>query len=188
MLNRLPGGKGDKLNPKDVDHNELKMGIKHEMEHTKSALTAQEIALDHLAENPKYYSDLNQAGIDEIERMQKLAGINELNISNPHVQIPEGWSEIELNDEDIKEDIIHWFFAPMNGHDEDHTDDVKIIERKDNKFVIETSYAFDETKYEPNKFGSINLALKRAYEIMKEISDDWDDEYNDDEEWEDEDD
>lgn len=101
MLNKLPGGKGDKLNPKYVDQNELKMGIKHEMEHTKSASIAQEIALDHLAENPKYYSDLNQSGIDEIERMQKLAGIqaNELGINNPN-KIEGDWVPFDNSSED----------------------------------------------------------------------------------------
>lgn len=178
MLNKLPGGKGDKLNPKDVDQNELKMGIKHEMEHTKSASIAQEIALDHLAENPKYYSDLNQSGIDEIERMQKLAGIqvNELGINNPNIQIPEGWSEIELDSEDIKEGIVHIFSAPMDGHDENHTDTIQITNSKDNKFIITTYYAFGNAIKEPIKYSSINLALKRAYEIMTEISDDWDNE------------
>lgn len=75
MLNKLPGGKGDNLNPKDVNPNELKIGIKHEMEHTNNPKIAEEIALDHLAENPKYYSELNKTGIDEIKRMQQLAGI-----------------------------------------------------------------------------------------------------------------
>lgn len=113
-----------------------------------------------------------------LNRLQILAGIqlNELNINNPHVQIPEGWSEIKLDEEDITEGIVHWFFAPMEGWDKEHSDDVQIIERKNNKFVIRTSYAFAESKYEPNKFDSISSALKRAYEIMTEISDDWDDE------------
>lgn len=176
MLNKLPGGKGDKLNPKDIDQNELKMGIKHEMEHTKSASIAQEIALDHLAENPRYYSDLNQAGIDEIERMQKLAGIqiNELGINNPNIRIPEGWSEIELDKEDLKEGIVHWFSAPMDGYNENHTDDIK-ISKLDSKFVIETNYAFGEIAPEET-LPNLNLALRRAYEIMVEISDYWDNE------------
>lgn len=45
------------------------------MEHTNNPKIAEEIALDHLSENPKYYSELNRAGIDEIKRMQQLAGI-----------------------------------------------------------------------------------------------------------------
>jgi len=55
-------GEADKkgVTGKDVDQKELKMGIAHELEHTKDKEKAKEIALDHLAEpgNEKYYSDL----------------------------------------------------------------------------------------------------------------------------------
>lgn len=61
----IPGGKGDSLSIKDVDANELEMGIKHEMEHTKDANVAKEIAMDHLSEDPHYYTHLKSAGIDE---------------------------------------------------------------------------------------------------------------------------
>jgi len=36
------------------------MGIKVEMEHTKDRAIAREIALDHLTEDPKYYSKLKK--------------------------------------------------------------------------------------------------------------------------------
>ena len=42
----------------EVDADELKMGIKVEMEHTSDTEVAKKIALDHLAEDPKYYSKL----------------------------------------------------------------------------------------------------------------------------------
>ncbi len=45
-------------NEADVDSNELKMGINVEMEHTRSRKVAKRIALQHLAEDPKYYSKL----------------------------------------------------------------------------------------------------------------------------------
>ncbi len=64
MKQQIKGGKGDKLNPKDVDSNQLQMGIKIEMEHTKSAKLAKEIALDHLAEDPQYYSKLKKAKLE----------------------------------------------------------------------------------------------------------------------------
>ena len=63
--NKLKGGKGDKLSINDVDREEFKKGVKHEMEHTTDPKIAAEIALDHLAENPKYYSELDKTGIDE---------------------------------------------------------------------------------------------------------------------------
>lgn len=61
----LPGGKGDKIDPKSIDKEELKKGIKHEKEHTSDVKIAMEIALDHLAEDPKYYTNLSKAGIYE---------------------------------------------------------------------------------------------------------------------------
>lgn len=61
----IPGGKGDKAKASDFDHKEVKMGVKVEMEHTNSQRKAMEIALDHLTENPKYYSELAASGIDE---------------------------------------------------------------------------------------------------------------------------
>lgn len=99
--------------------------------------------------------------------------VNELGINNPNVRIPEGWDEIILEPEDIEEGIVYWFTAPMDGHDEHHSDDVK-INKLGTKFSIETFYAFGEVVPEETTFDSIGLALKRAYEIMEEISDDWD--------------
>lgn len=64
----IPGGKGDSLSVKNVDPNELKMGIKVELEHTNDSNKAREIALDHLSEDPKYYSKLEKAGLaDELK-------------------------------------------------------------------------------------------------------------------------
>ena len=56
--NILIGGKGDKLSPKDVDPFEYAKGLKVEKEHTTDEKVASEIALDHLAEDDKYYTHL----------------------------------------------------------------------------------------------------------------------------------
>lgn len=56
--NLLEGGRGDNLSDGDVDKEELKKGLKVEKEHTKDKRIAKEIALDHLAEDPNYYSKL----------------------------------------------------------------------------------------------------------------------------------
>lgn len=58
--NRLPGGIGDATRPEDVDPDELSRGVEHEMEHTKDPKVAMEIALDHLTEDPRYYSHLGE--------------------------------------------------------------------------------------------------------------------------------
>jgi hypothetical protein len=44
----------------DYDEEELNMGIEIEMEHTSDPRIARKIALDHLAEFPKYYTALKE--------------------------------------------------------------------------------------------------------------------------------
>ena len=53
-----------KIDADRVHPQELSMGIKVEMEHTKDAEKAKKIALDHLAENPFYYTQLKLSGVD----------------------------------------------------------------------------------------------------------------------------
>jgi hypothetical protein len=54
------GGLGDKLDYADADPKQLAMGGSVEKEHTGSKVLAKEIALDHLKEDPKYYSKLKK--------------------------------------------------------------------------------------------------------------------------------
>lgn len=56
---KLKGGKGDKLTADDVNYHEFQKGWKHELEHTDDIEKAKEIALDHLAEDPMYYTRLD---------------------------------------------------------------------------------------------------------------------------------
>lgn len=55
---RIPGGLAEKKKPCDFDQNQLAKGIKIELEHTSDPLVAREIAMDHLMEDPKYYTHL----------------------------------------------------------------------------------------------------------------------------------
>ncbi len=57
---RLPGGLADRLGitERDVDPEQLRMGIQTELEHTSDPELAKEIAIDHLAERPDYYTML----------------------------------------------------------------------------------------------------------------------------------
>lgn len=75
----LPGGCGDKTSTSTIDPTELSNGIKVEMEHTKNAKIAKEIAIDHLTESPHYYKILKQSGlmgkIDESSVDSTLMGI-----------------------------------------------------------------------------------------------------------------
>ena len=67
---KIKGGVSDKLTKKDIAdkfnvsveqiEKELKIGTKAELEHTSSEALASEIALDHLAEFPDYYTRLTK--------------------------------------------------------------------------------------------------------------------------------
>ena len=74
----LSGGKGDDLSSSQVDPVELSKGVKVEMEHTKDPKIAQEIALDHLAEDPKYYSRLQAADMTDELPKGRLGGMEPL--------------------------------------------------------------------------------------------------------------
>jgi hypothetical protein len=80
-MDKIPGGLAQgkgltdlvrKMDPKGYQYNmqllnvlkkELELGIKTEMEHTSDPKIAKEIALDHLFEDPKYYTKLKKTGL-----------------------------------------------------------------------------------------------------------------------------
>lgn len=55
---QMKGGLADDAQPEDFDQEELTKGIKVELEHTDDEDIAREIAMDHLTEDPKYYTKL----------------------------------------------------------------------------------------------------------------------------------
>lgn len=57
---KVPGGRADSRPDSDFDPEELRMGIEVEKEHTKDPALAKEIAKDHLAEIPDYYTKLKK--------------------------------------------------------------------------------------------------------------------------------
>lgn len=69
-INKLKGGKADKLTPKDISdkfkvditkiNKEIELGVNIELEHTDSKKLAKEITLDHLIEMPDYYTRLKK--------------------------------------------------------------------------------------------------------------------------------
>ena len=59
-----------------VDSKELKMGIEVEMEHTNDPKEAEVIALQHLAEDPKYYTKLATLGLEE-KKVKDPFGLNQ---------------------------------------------------------------------------------------------------------------
>jgi hypothetical protein len=57
---QLKGGLADNTKPSEYDPEELADGMEEELEHTDDVMQSLEIAMDHLKENPKYYSFLEK--------------------------------------------------------------------------------------------------------------------------------
>lgn len=76
----LKGGKADDMQPRQFPRKALREGTKHETEHTKDRSIAEEIAMDHLAEDPHYYKKIKKiektatSFLDELEKISLSAG------------------------------------------------------------------------------------------------------------------
>jgi hypothetical protein len=87
---------------------ELAKGIKVEMEHTSDPEVAKKIAMDHLAENPNYYSDLEKSGVDTPQGLQTTTGTTlepNLNRANPRDGFSLGF--FEENQEELSPRMKH---------------------------------------------------------------------------------
>lgn len=80
-MERIPGGEGEQFDPADFDQVQLMKGIHHELEHGGDVVTAMEIAMDHLAEDPMYYDASDEDDVvepDEQEDEESCAEIPQL--------------------------------------------------------------------------------------------------------------
>ncbi len=98
-------------NEKDVDPKELKMGIEVEMEHTDSPAEAKVIALQHLAEDPKYYTKLASLNL-EGKKNKDPFGLNQY-----ARELAQGLEE-DLDKENIKCSNCGWGWDLSNGGDD----------------------------------------------------------------------
>jgi hypothetical protein len=78
---RLPGGLADGKSPGDFDPKALAQGQAVEREHTDDPAKAREIAMDHLTEDPRYYSKL---AIMEVKKSEVDDAIESFFQRNPH--------------------------------------------------------------------------------------------------------
>jgi hypothetical protein len=73
----------ERLIPEGVDPDEFKKGINTEKEHTDDEFISAKIAGDHLREDPKYYSKLSDAGLEE-EDVEEHCGACEDDMGNEY--------------------------------------------------------------------------------------------------------
>ena len=62
----------------EIDDKQLKVGTAVEKEHTSDPKAAKEIAIDHLTEDPEYYSKLIKSGLVDEPKALKLAKKHQL--------------------------------------------------------------------------------------------------------------
>jgi hypothetical protein len=127
--NKLKGGKADKMSIEDIAKKhgvsidaikkEIQIGIEVEKEHTSSKGKEREIVMDHLVEDPEYYSNKKTGLIakekesekrmeklnEETKKLMALAGIQEgdkkyltnESFSEPDsaTLYPDGWKEMD---------------------------------------------------------------------------------------------
>jgi hypothetical protein len=68
---KIPGGLAEGKKPSDFPKFKLSQGKKVEMEHTSEPEIAEEIAMDHLTEDPKYYEKLKTIETKKAEPLMK---------------------------------------------------------------------------------------------------------------------
>lgn len=95
--NKLTGGKSNFSLPHDIDTAELALGVQIESEHTDNPDIATKIAVDHLTEDPKYYTKLVAARLSSEFPPSANSGIgdpkspvNDLARLGPHVTCTPG--------------------------------------------------------------------------------------------------
>jgi hypothetical protein len=82
---RIKGGKGDRKHPSAFPRHSLIQGVTVELEHTKDANKALEVATDHLSENPAYYRRLKKAGLaDELKESASVLSAMLSEVFQPH--------------------------------------------------------------------------------------------------------
>jgi hypothetical protein len=98
------------LHPNAIHPQELRMGIKVELEHTDDLDKAKKIALDHLAENPFYYTALKLAGVEspsapkvkapvekKAKKKKEAAELVDKDNQMQKIKMPKSINEVRLN-------------------------------------------------------------------------------------------
>jgi hypothetical protein len=115
----LEGGVGDETEASDVDPEQLKEGLSTEEEHTDDEKEAEEIALDHLTEDPEYYSKLK-----EMESKDTPDSEEDLDVDGrPDIQEEHGKINPEEDDIDQDGDVEHEEAMASDSMEEGSYDD-----------------------------------------------------------------
>lgn len=173
----LEGGLADDKSAKEFDPEQIKLGLKVEMEHTDDPMVAIEIAMDHLMEDPEYYTrkddpeasaqDGAAKDVEGDEEADELLGYKPKNVG----QLPDS---PEKDPEEKEEEDILLGYKPKNVGDYEGDDDI-------NEYSDEMSYQEYKGKVgdryrdnEGNEFAVSDITkggvVLRGYGGSKEVS------------------
>jgi len=142
--NALVGGVGDATAKSDVNPAEFAMGQTVEMEHTTDPNIAAEIALDHLSEDPNYYTKLRKAGLaKELDFANSSSGFGDPD--HPINDLPRLGSNITCTPGN---NVVGSMGNTPDGH----------VQGKDNKPIVNKNVGIDIEVEEP-VFNSLEEAI-----------------------------
>lgn len=79
---QIPGGLADENKPEDFDPEQIRMGIEIEKEHTADPEKAREIAMDHLKEDPEYYTHLKKMEMENESKIRESKSDKSMQLTN----------------------------------------------------------------------------------------------------------
>lgn len=91
---KVQGGLADEKSPTEFDPEQLLKGIEVEKEHTDDPMVAIEIAMDHLVEDPEYYTIKDNPEASAQAGAAADAEKTQPEIDNPELY-PDGWKEMD---------------------------------------------------------------------------------------------
>ena len=112
----LPGGKADSSKPDDFDPESLKEGAAHEKEHTNNEDIAREIAMDHLKEDPKYYTKIKLIEKNQYHKSQALAMLRDFGSTKAKFNKAEFKEFVKTKMSDVSEDFLNHFVDLMDNY------------------------------------------------------------------------
>lgn len=136
----LAGGLADEKLPLEFDPEQIKLGLKVEMEHTDNPMIAIEIAMDHLMEDPEYYtrksdpeaSAQDGAAKDADEMTDELLGYKPHNVADY-----EGGDETEEEKKEINEDMNEYQGEVGDKYQDGEGNQFTVKEKKPNGVTLQ---------------------------------------------------
>ena len=125
---KIKGGKADSMSPKEFDKKQLKKGTKHETEHTNKKSIAQEIAMDHLAEDKEYYVKLDKMEGKKMKKEKEMPEKKEKDEAE-HLEHPQMEKKMPADETELCNDCAPHLHHPQipaaSGHTEPQFDPKK---------------------------------------------------------------